>query len=85
MVSERHILGTQLVRRNDELALLNEKLRCIQLLMSKGEAVYNERVKDIQVLRLEIRNLRNKIVLLEKDCGILQDLKYSFFLIFFPM
>lgn len=37
MISERDILGTQLVRRNDELALLYEKIKIQQSTLKKGK------------------------------------------------
>ena len=36
VVNERDILGTQLIRRNDELALLYEKIRIQQSTLRKG-------------------------------------------------
>ena len=44
VVSERDILGTQLIRRNDELALLYEKLKIQMSTLRKGEAQYAARV-----------------------------------------
>ncbi len=35
MINERDILGTQLIRRNDELALLYEKLKIQQSTLKK--------------------------------------------------
>jgi hypothetical protein len=35
------VLGTQLIRRNDELALLYEKIKILQTNMSKGETEYH--------------------------------------------
>ena len=37
VISERDILGTQLIRRNDELALLYEKIKIQQSTLTKGE------------------------------------------------
>jgi len=37
VISERDILGTQLVRRNDELALLYEKIKIQQSTLNKGK------------------------------------------------
>lgn len=51
MLNERDILGTQLIRRNDELALLNEKIRIMQSTLTKGESQYQERVADIRLLK----------------------------------
>ena len=37
VVNERDVLGTQLIRRNDELALLYEKIKILQTTLSEGE------------------------------------------------
>lgn len=59
IINERDILGTQLIRRNDELALLREKLRVQQSALKNGEMQYNARLDDV-------RNLRNKVKELTK-------------------
>ena len=43
VLTERDILGTQLVRRNDELALLHEKTKLQQSTLEKGEQHYKQR------------------------------------------
>ena len=60
VISERDILGTQLVRRNDELALLYEKIKIQQSTLNKVEIQYNQRLEDIRVLKLEIKKLRSE-------------------------
>lgn len=50
IVSERDIVATQLIRRNDELALLYEKIKILQTTLGKGEVQYQERLKDIKCL-----------------------------------
>merc|ERR1712071_564668 len=55
VLNERDILGTQLVRRNDELALLYEKIKIQQNTLSKGEIQYRQRLQDIRLLKLEIK------------------------------
>jgi chromosome segregation ATPase len=40
----RDALGTQLIRRNDELALLYEKIKILQTTLNKGEAQYQQRI-----------------------------------------
>ena len=57
MINERDILGTQLIRRNDELALLYEKLRVQQSALKKGEVQYNNRMADIRLLRIKVQDL----------------------------
>jgi hypothetical protein len=43
VLSERDILGTQLIRRNDELALLYEKVKIQQSTLSRGQIQYRDR------------------------------------------
>eukprot|EP01038_Epipyxis_sp_PR26KG_P008365 gene8365-11319_t len=60
LINERDILGTQLIRRNDELALLYEKLRIQDSQLKKGETQYNARVDDIRLLRVKYRELQRE-------------------------
>ena len=76
VIAERDILGTQLVRRNDELALLYEKLKIQQSILNKGESQYSQRLEDIRVLKLEIRKLRREKMLLMKNVAHVDDMKY---------
>jgi len=57
---ERDILATQLVRRNDELALLYEKIKILQTMLQKGEFQYQERIDDIRSLMLKIKDLQRE-------------------------
>ena len=54
MISERDILGTQLVRRNDELALLYEKIKIQQSTLNKGKGSsvdpYTDNLWNLQTL-----------------------------------
>ncbi len=50
--NERDIWGTQLIRRNEELALLYEKIKIQQSTLAKGEAQYHERLEDIRILKV---------------------------------
>ena len=78
VISERDILGTQLVRRNDELALLYEKIKIQQSVLNKGEVQYNQRLEDIRVLKLEIKKLRREKTILQKSVANVEDLRYMF-------
>ena len=44
-----------MIRRNDELALLYEKLRILDSALKKGEIQYNNRLDDIRVLRVKLK------------------------------
>lgn len=83
VISERDILGTQLVRRNDELALLYEKIKIQQSTLNKGEIQYNQRIEDIRVLKLEIKKLRREKGILQKSVANVEDLRWANLKIYF--
>lgn len=58
LIAQRDILGTQLIRRNDELALLYEKIKILQSTLAKGEMQYAERLEDIKLLKFKIGDLK---------------------------
>ena len=76
VISERDILGTQLVRRNDELALLYEKIKIQQSTLTKGEMQYRQRLEDIRLLKLEIKKLRREKNILNKSVANVDDLRW---------
>merc|ERR1712187_958324 len=61
VVGERDILGAQLIRRNEELALLYEKIKIQHSTLQKGEIQYEERVQDVARLRGEIRKAKAEV------------------------
>jgi hypothetical protein len=67
VINERDILGTQLIRRNDELALLYEKIKIQQSTLSKGEVQYRDRVEDIRLLKLKINDLKRALQILKRQ------------------
>ena len=54
VVADRDVLGTQLVRRNDELALLYEKIKIQQSILNKGQLQYRERLDELRVLKVKL-------------------------------
>ena len=66
VINERDILGTQLIRRNDELALLYEKLKIQMSTLRKGEAQYAARVQDVRVLRLKVRDMQRELTIKQR-------------------
>jgi chromosome segregation ATPase len=61
VTNERNILATQLIRRNEELSLLYEKIRIQQSTLLKGESQYRERLVDIGMLRKKVHILRTQL------------------------
>ena len=51
LCNERDILGTQLVRRNEELSLIYERIRVQQSTLDKGRSQYAERLKELRLLK----------------------------------
>ena len=69
IINERDILGTQLIRRNDELALLYEKVKIQQTTLRRGEVQYQERLEDMRLLRLKIKDLRRELAVVRGGEG----------------
>lgn len=76
VIRERDNLGKQLLRRNDERALLYEKIKIQQSILSKGDFHYNQRMEDIRLLKLEIKMLRRKKNILDKTVPNTEELRY---------
>merc|ERR1711959_191577 len=75
VISERDILGTQLNRRNDELALLYEKIKIQQSTLLKGEIQYKERVEEIKLLKTKIGQLKLELFGAKQQVGNIEELK----------
>jgi len=75
VVNERDILGTQLIRRNDELALLYEKIKIQQSTLLKGQAQYRDRLKEIRVLKIKINDLTRELQNLKSSVSNINVLK----------
>ena len=58
VINERDILGTQLIKRNEELALLYEKIKIQKSTLKKGEIYYKDRLNDIMNIRKHISDLK---------------------------
>eukprot|EP01041_Mallomonas_annulata_P007788 gene7788-15929_t len=61
VINERDILGTQLIRRNDELALLYEKLRVQTSCIKAGEAQYASKIEDLCMMKIKIKDLQRQL------------------------
>jgi hypothetical protein len=61
ILKERDILGSSLIRRNDEIALLYEKNKILQNNRCRGEHQYNARLDDIRILKIKMRDLKKRM------------------------
>uniref|UniRef100_A0A6P7F183 Cilia- and flagella-associated protein 58-like n=1 Tax=Diabrotica virgifera virgifera TaxID=50390 RepID=A0A6P7F183_DIAVI len=79
LMNERDVLGSQLVRRNDEIALLNEKIVILQATLTRGETHYELRLDDIRLLKLEIKRLRQEKGHISKTMASMVELRQEVF------
>ncbi|NXU46219.1 CFA58 protein, partial [Drymodes brunneopygia] len=78
VLCERRALGTQLIRRNDEVALLYEKIKIQQAILNRGETEYRQRMEDMRILKLEIKKLRREKGILGKSVASVDELRWEF-------
>jgi chromosome segregation ATPase len=75
VINERDILGTQLIRRNDELSLLYEKLRVQQSTLCAGEIQYNLRLDDLKILKIKNKDLQREVNIIKNNNNKIDGLK----------
>ena len=75
VINDRDILGTQLIKRNEELASLYEKIKIQQSTLAKGEVQYQERVVDITYLKKHISNLMREFLIAKGKISCIPELK----------
>ena len=74
-MTERDTLGTQLIRRNDELALLYEKIKILQSTLAKGELQYQQRLEDIRLLKFKIGDHKAELKIVRSEAQQIPDLR----------
>merc|ERR1711937_1076955 len=74
VTSERNILGTQLIRRNDELSLLYEKIKIQKSTLDKGETQYKDRLDEIRALKLQVSKLNRNLHVMNEEGNSLTEL-----------
>ncbi|KAL9643612.1 hypothetical protein ABK040_010224 [Willaertia magna] len=65
VVNDRDILGAQLIKRNEELANLYERIKSQQALLYKGSIQYQQRLNEIEILNEKINQLQIQVKELE--------------------
>lgn len=79
VVNERDILGTQLIKRNDELSTLYEKIKLQQCTLNQGEHQYSERIADLAALQKDIGTLKSELHVLKASISSLDAYKAETF------
>lgn len=75
VINQRDVLGTQLIRRNDELALLYEKIKILQTTLGKGENQYQQRLEDIKILNYSIADLKCELRIVKSQAEQIDELR----------
>ena len=75
VVGERDVLGTQLIRRNDELALVYEKVRVQGAALMRGQAHFSARGQELRAARLALADLGREAGVLRTQASAVDLLK----------
>ena len=81
VINERDILGTQLIKRNEELQLLYEKIKIQKSTLKKGDIYYKERLNDIQNIQKQIAELKRQLIVSQNETMCIPDLKREIYLL----
>lgn len=81
VINERDILGTQLIKRDEELLLLYEKIKIQKSTLRKGGIYYQEKADDIFKLVEKIRQLKREIKDSQDETNCLPDLRREIYLL----
>lgn len=79
IISDRDVLGTQLIRRNDELALLYEKIKIQQRTLQNGEIAYKQRLEESRNLMIKTASLKRELHIGKQQVSSIDDLKKEVF------
>ncbi|CAF0792783.1 unnamed protein product [Brachionus calyciflorus] len=76
---EKNILGSQLVRRNDEISLLYEKIKLLEKILKRGEACYNNLTEELNQVKSELVVIKNQNDILKQDKYLIKEMKKEIF------
>eukprot|EP00397_Hematodinium_sp_SG-2012_P012112 GEMP01012273.1.p1 GENE.GEMP01012273.1~~GEMP01012273.1.p1 ORF type:complete len:841 (+),score=238.85 GEMP01012273.1:28-2550(+) len=79
VIGERDILTTQLIRRNEELAVLYEKIKIQRSSITKGQVCYKDLLAEIGGYEASISKLRKEFNLARGQIANIQDLRKEIF------
>ena len=75
VVADRDVLGMQLVKRNDELSLLYEKIKIQQTVLNNGQMQYRGRLNELRVLKIKLGDGKRELDVLQDSFGNIDVLK----------
>ncbi|CAE7357939.1 cbhB [Symbiodinium natans] len=74
-ISERDVLGTQLIHRNDELALQYEKIKIQQRTLQNGDLAFKQRLEEARALGVKEAQLKRELHIGKQQVLNIDDLK----------
>ena len=77
VVHERDILGQQLIKRNQELSELYEKVKLAQSSLTKGEIFYREEQMNLQMYQNSLLSMRKELEATRQQTACISDLKHE--------
>lgn len=81
VINERNILSTQLIKREEELQLLYEKIKIQQSTLKKGEIYYQEKHEEIEDLKATIADIKKQIIVHQNETACIEDLRKEIYLL----
>jgi hypothetical protein len=81
VIAERDILGTQLIKRDEELQLLYEKIKIQKSTLKKGEIYYREKIQEIVKLVDKIKTFKRELLDSQEETACIPDLKREVYLL----
>jgi chromosome segregation ATPase len=74
---ERDIIANQMYRKSDENSLLENQVSGLKMTIDRGNSMYNERLEDIRILKLEILDLRSQSNMLKRALENTVDMRHE--------
>jgi hypothetical protein len=81
VVAERDILGNQLIKRDEELQLLYEKIKIQKSTLKKGEIYFKDRINEILALVDKIKQFKRELIDSQQETACIPDLKREVYLL----
>lgn len=80
-IRDKDVFGTQLIRRNDELTLLCEKIKILQGRLANAEVKFKDKEDELRLLKAKIAENKNRLTVISKEAGSVKDLKKEIYVL----
>eukprot|EP00826_Nyctotherus_ovalis_P033953 TRINITY_DN2777_c0_g2_i4.p1 TRINITY_DN2777_c0_g2~~TRINITY_DN2777_c0_g2_i4.p1 ORF type:complete len:376 (-),score=171.95 TRINITY_DN2777_c0_g2_i4:821-1948(-) len=80
-IREKDVFGTELIRRNDELTLLCEKIKILQSTLAKAEIDFKDKESELRLLKTKIVDNKGRLTVLNKRADNVKDFKKKIYVL----